>query len=74
MVLLGIQITVNLAAIILMFYVQTTDGLEYLIPSISAELSIAVGFYYNKAKRENELKIRKAYKKEDIDYEKMEDE
>ena len=68
MVLMGIQIFITLSAIILMFYVKTTEGLEYLIPSISAELSIAVGFYYNKAKRENELKIRKACKEYNIEW------
>lgn len=68
MVLMAVQIFTNLSAIALMFYVRTTEGLEYLVPSISAELSIAVGFYYNKAKRENELKIRKACRDMNLEY------
>lgn len=31
--------------------------LAYLIPSVFAELATATGFYYHKAKKENELKI-----------------
>lgn len=40
-----------------------TTPLAYLIPAIFAELATATGFYYSKAKRENEIKLRKAYGK-----------
>lgn len=39
----------------------------YLIPATFAELATATGFYYSKARAENELKISKGVKKEDTD-------
>ena len=35
--------------------------LGYLIPAMFGELGVATGFYYNKAKAENKIKIRKEY-------------
>ena len=35
--------------------------LDSLIPSVFAELAAATGFYYNKAKAENQIKLRKHY-------------
>lgn len=35
--------------------------LDYLIPSVFAELAAATGFYFNKAKAENQIKLRKHY-------------
>ena len=35
--------------------------LEFLIPSVFAELAAATGFYYAKAKAENMIKLRKKY-------------
>lgn len=35
--------------------------LEYLIPSVFTELAAATGFYFNKAKAENQIKLRKQY-------------
>ena len=62
MILMGLQIVITLSAIILMFYVRTTEGLEFLIPSLSAELVTATGFYYKKAEKENQIKIPLIYK------------
>jgi hypothetical protein len=36
----------------------------YLIPAAFAELATATGFYYNKAKVENRIKLKQAYKQE----------
>lgn len=37
-----------------------TTPLAYLIPAVFAELATATGFYYNKAKAENRIKIAKS--------------
>lgn len=66
--LIGLQIFITLTSVCLMFYTHDASPLEWLIPSVSAELSIAVGFYYNKAKRENELKIQSDMKRYGLDY------
>ena len=34
-----------------------TSPLAYLIPAIFAELATATGFYYHKARKENEIKL-----------------
>lgn len=41
-----------------------TSPLAYLIPAVYAELATATGFYYNKAKAENQIKLRKIYGEE----------
>jgi hypothetical protein len=38
-----------------------TSPLGYLIPAVFAEMATATGFYYSKAKVENEIKLRKQY-------------
>lgn len=38
-----------------------TSPLGYIIPAIFAELSVATGFYYNKAKAENQIKLKRRY-------------
>lgn len=38
-----------------------TSPLGYIIPAIFAELSVATGFYYNKAKAENQIKLKKVH-------------
>ena len=42
----------------------TRDGtiLYYLIPAVFAEMASATGFYYNKAKAENQIKIAASYR------------
>ena len=34
-----------------------TSALAYLVPSVFAEMASATGFYYNKAKAENKIKL-----------------
>lgn len=51
----------------LMFITRDTSALAYLIPSIFAELGIGTGFYYNKAKAENQIKLNMEYKKLGLD-------
>ncbi|MGN7387704.1 hypothetical protein [Sporosarcina sp. SAFN-015] len=38
-----------------------TSPLAYLIPSVFAEVATATGFYYWKARKENEIKLRSVY-------------
>ena len=38
-----------------------TSPLAYLIPAVFGELATATGFYYSKAKSENQIKLRKKY-------------
>lgn len=38
-----------------------TSPLEWLIPAAFAGLATATGFYYSKAKAENQIKLRKKY-------------
>lgn len=60
-------------AIAMSYMTQTTDVYAYLIPAIFAELGVGTGFYYWKAKRENEIKLRSAFG-EPSEMEEIEDE
>lgn len=46
----------------LMWHTQDSSALSYLIPCVFTEMSVATGFYYWKARKENELKLNKKYK------------
>jgi len=48
----------------LMWKTNDSSALAYLIPSAFAEMGVATGYYYNKAKRENEIKLMKQYGEE----------
>ena len=52
------------ATFVLMFITLDLSPLAYLIPAIFGEFAVGTGFYYNKAKLENKLKIMKEYKME----------
>lgn len=55
-VLFGLVIVASIA---LMWKTDTTDALSFLIPSASGLTVTATGFYYQKAKVENIIKISK---------------
>ena len=38
-----------------------TSALAYLIPAVAAEMATSTGFYYNKAKAENKIKLMDRY-------------
>jgi hypothetical protein len=68
---------VSLVALIVVFFSlymiwKTNDlyPLRYLIPAVFGEISVATGFYFNKAKAENRIKIEKGMdiEKEKRDY------
>ena len=45
----------------LMWKTESTDALAYLIPSVSGLTATTIGFYYNKAKLENQIKLSQMY-------------
>lgn len=57
--LLTLGVTVFSCA--LMWHTGDSSALAYLIPAAFAELAAATGFYYNKAKAENQIKLKQQY-------------
>ncbi|NMA66274.1 MAG: hypothetical protein GX957_08555 [Clostridiaceae bacterium] len=70
----GISIATAIVVIFSLIMIWRTSDLTplaYIIPAVFAELATATGFYYYKAKRENEIKLKSIYGKEvvqDEDY------
>lgn len=52
---------ISVFSCVLMWRTGDLSPLSYLIPAVFAELATATGFYYNKARHENEIKLRKKY-------------
>lgn len=66
-IFIGVSVgTVIITALsfVLMFKFGDLSPLMYLIPASFAELATATGFYYNKAKVENRIKLKQRYKQE----------
>lgn len=65
-----VSITVTVFTMAVVWRTGDTSALAYLIPAVAAETATATGFYYSKAKVENEIKLKSAYgikiKREDI--------
>lgn len=60
-IFIGVTIGVILVVIfscVMMWRTQDLSPLSYLIPSVFVELATATGFYYDKAKHENMIKIK----------------
>lgn len=49
-------------ALIMMWRTNDLSPLAYLIPSVAAEVATGTGFYYSKAKAENQIKLMRANK------------
>ena len=63
----GISIATSLVVIFSLVMIWRTNDLTplaYIIPAIFAELATATGFYYHKAKKENEIKLKILFGKE----------
>jgi hypothetical protein len=63
----GISIATSLVVIFSLVMIWRTSDLTplaYIIPAVFTELATATGFYYYKAKRENEIKLKLIYGKE----------
>lgn len=55
-------IIIVIFSMILMWITKDTSPLSYLIPGIFGEFATATAFYYWKAKKENEIKLKLLYK------------
>lgn len=62
MIVVGaVTFIVTAFTLIIVFITGDTSPLAYLIPAVFAEFATATGFYYYKAKSENQIKLRKKY-------------
>lgn len=52
-----ITISVTIFTLIMVWRTNDLSPLMYLIPCVFAEMGAVTGFYFNKAKAENEIKI-----------------
>lgn len=57
-----ISIAIDAFACVMMWRTGDLTPLAYLIPAVAAEVATGTGFYYNKAKLENKIKLMAAYK------------
>lgn len=57
----AINVAVIVFACMAMWRTGDLTALCYLIPSVSAEVATATGFYYSKAKVENRIKLMAAH-------------
>ncbi len=73
-VLIGGLGVITLSAIVASFLLQNTDPLISLIENVTKLVSIAVGFYYWKAKNENLHKYKQDHKIGGTDYQGENDE
>lgn len=56
-----INLGVIIFTLVMIAITQNLEPLSILIPTIGAEVSTGLGFYYNKAKMENKIKLMKKY-------------
>lgn len=57
----AVVILITAFTFIMVYKTQNLDPLSYLIPAVFGAFGTAAGFYYSKAKKENEIKLRKKY-------------
>lgn len=55
------NIAVIIFSCVLMWRTFDTSALAYLIPAVAAEVATGTGFYYSKAKAENQIKLKQKY-------------
>lgn len=56
-----VNIAVIIFACVMMWCTLDTSPLAYLIPAVAAEVATGTGYYYWKAKAENQIKLKKIY-------------
>jgi hypothetical protein len=56
-----LNIAVLLFACIMIWRTGNLDPFAYIIPSLAAEAATGTGFYYNKSKAENQIKLEYTY-------------
>lgn len=54
-----VNLFILIFATVMIWRTMDLSPLSYLIPAAAAEMATATGFYYNKAKAENKIKIEK---------------
>lgn len=57
----GIVTVITAFSLYMVWETKNLDPLIYLIPAAFGAFGAAAGFYYSKAKKENEIKLRKKY-------------
>ena len=57
----AVVILITAFTMFMIFRTNNLDPLMYLIPAAFGAFGTAAGFYFSKAKRENEIKLRKEY-------------
>lgn len=57
----AVTLVVSAFTMAVVWKTSDTAPLTYLIPSVFGELATATGFYFSKAKAENQIKLRKIY-------------
>lgn len=57
--ILVVTLAVIIFSMVMIYITKDTSPLAYLIPAVFAETATATGFYYYKARAENELKIKR---------------
>ena len=57
----AVVIVITAFTLFMIFRTDNLDPLMYLIPAAFGAFGTAAGFYFSKAKKENEIKLRKKY-------------
>lgn len=57
----SVAFALTVFTMVMVWNTNDTTALSYLIPSVFTALAASTGFYYNKAKLENQIKLRKKY-------------
>lgn len=57
----AVVIMITAFTLYMVYKTENLDPLVYLIPAAFGAFGTAAGFYYSKAKKENEIKLRKKY-------------
>ena len=57
----AVVLLITAFTLFMIFRTDNLDPLMYLIPAAFGAFGTAAGFYYSKAKKENEIKLRKKY-------------
>lgn len=59
----ALYLVIILFTCVMVWRTLDTSVLPVLVTTIAAEVATGTAFYYNKAKKENEIKLEKAYNK-----------
>ena len=67
LILCGITLAVVIFSMLLMWKTGNVSPLTYLIPSVFTVFTTGTGFYFDKSKKENMIKLREIYGNDLID-------